>query len=145
MADLERQRAVHRWIDVQQRVARFQTGGQAQLDLGRGLRQRQFLLGVAILEPHAAVIQAGIERAGTAVAHGVALHLGDEVRRRPARVAAVAIDLVERGGKEHGCVAARGDLDRRLQHRRRVRADSEQRDVHALMLAQVDQPQDSMA
>ncbi|MBK8797616.1 MAG: hypothetical protein IPM07_15260 [Anaerolineales bacterium] len=133
------QRTIHSRVDVEQGVARCETGGQALLDLGRGLIERQFLARVAILEPHAAVIQARIERAGAAVADGVAIHLGDELRRRPAGVAAVAIDLVERGGKEHRRVTARGDLNRRLQHRRRVRTDGQQGQICGFVLAQVDQ------
>ena len=131
-----RQRAVDRWIDVEQLVAGFQAGGETQFDLGHGRSKGKSVARVLVFEPRPAMVQAGIERAVPCVLDGIAPHLADKLRGRPACVGARTVDLIERGGKEHGHMVARGGEHGRLQNRRRVGAGGKQTDLDVLLLAQ---------
>ena len=125
------QEAVHGRIDVDQFVAGQQRRLIGALDPFHRLLVRPHFEGLDIFEPGSAMVDAGQERSGVVVAGGFHLHHADEVFLGHAGIAAVAVNLVERGGKQDRRIVAFGGAEGRLDDCWRVRADG--KEGHRLM------------
>jgi hypothetical protein len=127
--DVERlaacQRTVHSGVYVKQRVTGLQARGYGALHLVHGLGQAELGLGVRVLEPGTAVVQARVEGRVALMLLRQFRHARHVLGRRPAGVAAVAVHLVQGSREQHRCPGPRRDLDSRLEDRVRVRAHGE--------------------
>src|SRR5215207_383983 len=119
---------VYGGVYVEQRVTGLQAGGHRALHFVHGFGKPEFGLGMGILEPGTAVVQAGVEGRSAPVFLGECAHAGDVLLGGPSSVSAVTVDLIKGGGEQHRCPGSGCHIDRRLEHGVGVRANSEQRD-----------------
>ena len=130
---------VHGRIHVDEIVAGQDSGLEGLLDTVHGVLDGPFLGALLVLEPGAAVVDGHDDGTGEMdTLHFEADHPG-EFRLGHARVTAVAVDLVERGGEIDGSVVTLGGADGGADDGRGVRAGRENGAAHAgLFLELVD-------
>jgi hypothetical protein len=130
---------VHGRIHVDEVVAGQDRGLEGLLDTVHGVLDGPFLGALLVLEPGSAVVDGHDDGTGEVdTLHLKADHPG-EFRLRHARVTAVAVDLVERGGEIDGSVVTLGGADGSADDGRGVRAGREDGAAHAgLFLELVD-------
>src|SRR5215217_164108 len=105
---------VYGGVYVEQRVTGLQAGGHRALHFVHGFGKLEFGLGMGILEPGTAVVQAGVEGRAAPVFLGECAHAGDVPLGGPSSVSAVTVDLIKGGGEQHRCPSSGRYLDRRL-------------------------------
>ena len=122
---------VHRGIDVNQVVTGLNGCLERLFDARHGILRRPAFDRLLVLEPRAAVVDGDDRRSREVDRLGLDAGQADELRGREARVAAVAVDLVERRGEIDRRVVALRRAECRADHRNGVGARGEDRPGNA--------------